>query len=122
MTGYEPGSDGGSGAAAAAFAPFSATSATLPIEDIYVAPQHQPANPEDEDDVVPDQHAAYGIARAMDEWRGVVWRDLGLEELMRGVRVSDGGASGAVGRGASGGGHTVRAERRAQGRRTVCLR
>lgn len=60
----------------------------LPIEDIYVAPQYQPVNPEDEDDVVPDQHAAFGITRAMDDRRRVVWRDLGLEELMRGVRLS----------------------------------
>ncbi|PYH82567.1 hypothetical protein BO82DRAFT_401216, partial [Aspergillus uvarum CBS 121591] len=37
----------------------------LPVEEIYVAPQFQPPNPEDEDDVVPDQHAAFGISRAM---------------------------------------------------------
>ncbi|KLJ06156.1 hypothetical protein EMPG_10410, partial [Blastomyces silverae] len=43
--------------------PSSTTPATinsfLPVEDIYVAPQHQPVNPEDEDDVVPDQHAVF---------------------------------------------------------------
>ncbi|KAK1140711.1 hypothetical protein N8T08_009912 [Aspergillus melleus] len=54
----------------------------LPIEDIYVAAQYQPPNPEDEDDVVPDQHAAFGIARAMERRREAVWRDLGMEELM----------------------------------------
>ncbi|KAA8652664.1 Apc13 domain protein [Aspergillus tanneri] len=54
----------------------------LPIEDIYVAPQYQPPNPEDEDDVVPDQHAAFGIARAMERRREAVWRDLGLEGLV----------------------------------------
>ncbi|KAB2573229.1 hypothetical protein DIS24_g601 [Lasiodiplodia hormozganensis] len=62
-------------------------------EEIYVPPQHQPINPEDEDDVVPDQHAAFGIQRATQKQRQPAWRDLGLEELMaRGptepVRVS----------------------------------
>jgi hypothetical protein len=41
----------------------------LPIEEIYVLPQYQPPNPEDEDDVVPDQHAAFGITRAMERRR-----------------------------------------------------
>ncbi|GKZ33888.1 hypothetical protein AbraIFM66950_003975 [Aspergillus brasiliensis] len=88
-------------AAAATAAATSSTSPTLtpsflPIEDIYVPPQYQPPNPEDEDDVVPDQHAAFGIARAMAlQGRGFggagggagggrgegVWRDLGLEGL-----------------------------------------
>ena len=48
-------------------------------------------NPEDEDDVVPDQHAAFGIQRAGLQGGGgkngvgkePVWRDLGLEELVR---------------------------------------
>lgn len=65
----------------------------LPIEDIYVAPQYQPINPEDEDDVVPDQHAAFGIARAMDSVgrrAEPVWRDLGLSELVRGARYTSG--------------------------------
>ncbi|KAJ5246626.1 translation initiation factor eIF-2B subunit delta [Penicillium chermesinum] len=56
----------------------------LPVEDIYVQPQHQPPNPEDEDDVVPDQHAAFGITRAMERRREAVWRDLGLEALVNG--------------------------------------
>ncbi|RHZ51955.1 hypothetical protein CDV55_104388 [Aspergillus turcosus] len=51
----------------------------LPIEEIYVLPQYQPPNPEDEDDVVPDQHAAFGITRAMERKREPAWRDLGLE-------------------------------------------
>ncbi|KAF2137535.1 uncharacterized protein K452DRAFT_291582 [Aplosporella prunicola CBS 121167] len=51
-------------------------------EEIYVAPQHQPINPEDEDDVVPDQHAAFGIQRATQQRRQPAWKDLGLEELM----------------------------------------
>ena len=50
-----------------------------------------PPNPEDEDDVVPDQHAAFGIVRAMRGAGGTSgqererWRDFeGLAELMRG--------------------------------------
>ncbi|KFA47895.1 hypothetical protein S40293_05158 [Stachybotrys chartarum IBT 40293] len=54
----------------------------LPVDDIYVAPQHQPINPEDEDDVVPDQHAAFGIQRATQEARDPAWKDLGLAALM----------------------------------------
>ena len=54
----------------------------LPPEPIYVPPHHQPPNPEDEDDVVPDQHAAFGIQRATQAKREVAWRDLGLQELM----------------------------------------
>ncbi|CRG84418.1 Apc13 domain protein [Talaromyces islandicus] len=69
----------------------------LPIEDIYVPPQYQPINPEDEDDVVPDQHAAFGIARAMDSVgrrAEPVWRDLGLTEL--GMQVIGAGGGGGV--------------------------
>src|SRR3954468_22556597 len=54
----------------------------LPDDDIYVPPQHQPINPEDEDDVVPDQHAAFGITKAIQRKREPAWRDLGLEELV----------------------------------------
>ena len=55
----------------------------LPNELIYVPPQHQPPNPEDEDDVVPHQHAAFGITRATQSKREPAWRDLGLDELVR---------------------------------------
>ena len=54
----------------------------LPAEEISVPPQHQPINPDDEDDVVPDQHAAFGIQRATQKPREPAWRDLGLESLM----------------------------------------
>lgn len=54
----------------------------LPADDIYVPAQHQPVNPEDEDDVVPDQHAAFGIQRATQARREPAWRDFGLGELM----------------------------------------
>lgn len=54
----------------------------LPAEEITVAPQHQPLNPDDEDDIVPDQHAAFGIQRAQQKSREPAWRDLGLQSLM----------------------------------------
>lgn len=79
----------------------------LPIEDIYLQPQYQPPNPEDEDDVVPDQHAAFGIARAMERRREAVWRDLGLEALVNGqghgggVVVSNTARAGGVGAGST---------------------
>ena len=62
----------------------------LPFESINLPPHLQPINPEDEDDVVPDMHAAFGIMRALGrgEERGVVaepaWRDLGLGALVNG--------------------------------------
>ncbi|KAI4728397.1 hypothetical protein E4T49_03762 [Aureobasidium sp. EXF-10728] len=48
----------------------------LPHEEIYVPPQHQPLNPDDEDDVVPEQHAAFGIQRATQRQQEPAWRDL----------------------------------------------
>ncbi|TQS32152.1 hypothetical protein Golomagni_07541 [Golovinomyces magnicellulatus] len=54
----------------------------LPDDEIYVPPQHQPINPEDEDDVVPDQHAAFGIQRATQRVKEPAWKDLGLASLM----------------------------------------
>ncbi|GAB1314428.1 hypothetical protein MFIFM68171_04638 [Madurella fahalii] len=54
----------------------------LPADDIYVPPHLQPINPEDEDDVVPDQHAAFGIQKATQKVREPAWKDLGLGELM----------------------------------------
>jgi hypothetical protein len=88
------------------------TSSQLAPEDIYIPPHLQPVNPEDEDDVVPDQHAAFGIQRATQTKKEPAWRDLGLDELMRrgpgqgpggagdartagGASVSAGGASAA---------------------------
>lgn len=68
----------------------------LPSDDIYVPAAHQPVNPEDEDDVVPDQHAAFGIQKATQARREPAWRDFGLGELMgRGPGVGGAGASGA---------------------------
>lgn len=59
------------------------TSSQVAPEDIYIPPHLQPINPEDEDDVVPDQHAAFGIQRATQARKEPTWRDLGLEELLR---------------------------------------
>ncbi|KAE8846346.1 hypothetical protein HRS9139_00913 [Pyrenophora teres f. teres] len=88
------------------------TSSQLTPEDIYIPPHLQPVNPEDEDDVVPDQHAAFGIQRATQTKKEPTWRDLGLEELLR--RGPGGEAAGAgVGAGvgvASGGAGQARRE------------
>jgi len=51
-------------------------------EEIIVPPQYQPPNPEDEDDVVPNEHAAFGIQRATQRQREPEWRDLGLARIM----------------------------------------
>lgn len=69
----------------------------LPDDDIYVPPHNQPINPEDEDDVVPDQHAAFGIQRATQKTKEPAWKDLGLAELMKkgpgGKNGNEGGTS-----------------------------
>lgn len=67
-------------------------------ESISVRPQDLPTNPEDEDDVVPDQHAAFGIQRATQTAREPGWRDLGLGALMEGsTRIGAGGGLGGRG-------------------------
>ncbi|KAL7271643.1 hypothetical protein RUND412_005586 [Rhizina undulata] len=53
----------------------------LPNDDVYVPSHHQPINPEDEDDVIPDQHAAFGIAQAQQKKHEPAWKDLGITEL-----------------------------------------
>ena len=62
---------------------FTQSNSQLPDEDILVPHHLQPLNPEDEDDVVPDQHAAFGIQRATQGKKEIHWRDLGLEEVAR---------------------------------------
>lgn len=72
----------------------------LPFEEIHLPPHLMPLNPEDEDDVVPDMHAAFGITRALGQngsggvtdggagaQREPTWRDLGLERLVEGGPV-----------------------------------
>ncbi|KAF3804404.1 hypothetical protein GCG54_00000757 [Colletotrichum gloeosporioides] len=68
----------------------------LPDDEVHVPPQHQPINPEDEDDVVPDQHAAFGITKATQRQKEAAWKDLGLSGLMnRGPPIVKGkGAAG----------------------------
>ncbi|KAH7419236.1 Apc13p protein-domain-containing protein [Cadophora sp. MPI-SDFR-AT-0126] len=71
----------------------------LPDDEIYVPPHNQPINPEDEDDVVPDQHAAFGIQRATQKTKEAAWKDLGLAELMRkgpGVKGGSGSSAGDI--------------------------
>ncbi|KAK0352907.1 hypothetical protein LTR59_014900 [Friedmanniomyces endolithicus] len=56
----------------------SARGRLLLTEDIYVEARHQPINPDEEDDVVPEQHAAFGIQRATlralgGSLRGGIW-------------------------------------------------
>lgn len=82
---------------------------------------------------MPDQHAAFGITRAMERRREAVWRDLGLEALVNGFGHGAGGVgagsaamlrSGAGGA-ASAGAAAIRvksAGRKMGGRRVVCLR
>lgn len=92
----------------------------LPFEEIHLPPHLMPLNPEDEDDVVPDMHAAFGITRALGQngvgggpdgavggsagagaQREPVWRDLGLERLVEnGPVVGAGGVGAVVGTGA----------------------
>jgi hypothetical protein len=62
----------------------------------------QPVNPEDEDDVVPDQHAAFGIQRATQTKKEPTWRDLGLDELLR-RGPGEGSTSRGAGTSAAGG-------------------
>ncbi|KAK4554401.1 hypothetical protein LTR86_008609 [Recurvomyces mirabilis] len=69
----------------------------LPAEDIYVPPEHQPINPDEEDDVVPDQHAAFGIQRATQKAREPAWRDFGLESLMTAGPPANGGGQAKAG-------------------------
>lgn len=71
----------------------------LPKDDVFVPPDLQPVNPEEEDDVVPDQHAAYGVQKATQRAREPAWRDLGLAELM-----ARGPAAGVVPKRRGGGG------------------
>ncbi|KEZ40441.1 hypothetical protein SAPIO_CDS8317 [Scedosporium apiospermum] len=70
----------------------------LPNDEVYVKPEHQPVNPEDEDDVVPDQHAAFGIQKATQRVKEPAWRDLGLKELMERGPKTHGPAAASSGR------------------------
>ncbi|KPI38076.1 uncharacterized protein AB675_1034 [Cyphellophora attinorum] len=95
----------------------------LPYDPIPLPRHLEPVNPEDEDGLVPDQHAAFGILRARggdlgangvggvnSEGGGMgavantngegVWRDLGLERVLGGG--GDGGGRSEAGEGMMG--------------------
>jgi Apc13p protein len=55
----------------------------LPDDIIYVPPNLEPLNPEHEDEVIPNQHAAFGIQKATQKVKEPAWKDLGLAELMK---------------------------------------
>ncbi|TID18977.1 Anaphase-promoting complex subunit 13 [Venturia nashicola] len=79
----------------------------LAPDEIYLPPEHQPLNPEDEEDVVPAMHAAFGITRAAmmrkGKGEGDVWKDLGLERLLEGDLKKAGAGGFGVGGGIGGG-------------------
>lgn len=80
----------------------------LPPDEIYLDPSHQPLNPEDEEDVVPAMHAAFGITRAaMMKGKGEAWRDLGLEKLLEGSGFGSGGLGSGSGNGIGGVGSRI---------------
>lgn len=55
----------------------------LEFDDILVQPEHEPVNPEEEEDIVPDQHAAFGIAKSQqNRKRTAAWKDLALRDLL----------------------------------------
>lgn len=54
----------------------------LPVEDIMVPEHLKPGSADDEEDIVPDQRAAFGIQRATQKTRQPAWRDHGLTTLM----------------------------------------
>ena len=58
-------------------------STTIPYDSIQVPIEHQPPNPELEDEV-PNQEAVNGIARAKKP-REPAWRDLGLQNMIHEV-------------------------------------
>ncbi|KIW90960.1 uncharacterized protein Z519_08743 [Cladophialophora bantiana CBS 173.52] len=68
----------------------------LPFEEITLAPHLMPVNPEDEDDVVPDMHAAFGINRALNQNQtsGVIVPGSAASAVAAGAGA-DGGAMGA---------------------------
>jgi hypothetical protein len=55
----------------------------LEFDDILVAPEHEPINPEDDDDIIPDQqHASFGLAKSHQNNSRSHWKDLKTKELL----------------------------------------
>lgn len=74
----------------------------LPFEEISLPPHLMPLNPEDEDDVVPDMHAAFGINRALGQNQPTV--GVGGVGVQGAVTVGGiGGSGGATGAAEPGG-------------------
>ncbi|GAM90615.1 hypothetical protein ANO11243_086600 [Dothideomycetidae sp. 11243] len=70
---------------------------TPSADDILVPPEHQPLDPDDEDDVVPNEHAAFGIQRATRRQHEPAWRDLGLGRIVtQGPPSSTSGSRGST--------------------------
>lgn len=73
---------------------FTRPSLSLPQFQIAVPPHLEPPNPEDEDDVVPNEHAAFGIQRATQRAKEPEWRDLGLRRILDAGPPNSGATSG----------------------------
>ncbi|CAN6624280.1 hypothetical protein TRVA0_009S03092 [Trichomonascus vanleenenianus] len=54
----------------------------LEFDDIIVPPEHQPVNPEEEDDMITEQQGMMGIARSHQKAAEPAWRDLALNDLL----------------------------------------
>lgn len=54
----------------------------LEFDDILIAPEHEPINPEDNDDIIPDQHASFGLAKSHQNNNRSHWKDLQTKELL----------------------------------------
>uniref|UniRef100_A0A060T2Q4 ARAD1A10373p n=1 Tax=Blastobotrys adeninivorans TaxID=409370 RepID=A0A060T2Q4_BLAAD len=51
------------------------------FDDIIVPPEHEPADTDEDDELAPDQYAAFGIIKSRQKASEPVWKDLGLREL-----------------------------------------
>ncbi|KIW64677.1 hypothetical protein PV04_09595 [Phialophora macrospora] len=69
----------------------------LPFEEVALPPHLMPINPEDEDDVVPDMHAAFGINRALNQNSTAL--GMGAASAAAATAGGVGGSGGAMGSG-----------------------
>lgn len=61
----------------------------LSFDDILVPSEHQPISPEDDDDVIPDQYATFGITKNQQKLKEPAWKDLALNELLNNAPPKD---------------------------------
>lgn len=56
----------------------------LEYDDIIVPPENQPINPDDDDDLIPDQQASFGVLKSQQQRAAAqaTWKDLRLKELL----------------------------------------